>query len=105
MKFLRSSTEKDKADISVHLFNGAISMAGVSVTVIALFRVLKMNTYTYADEILSVNLFVLLISAFLAYTSLRQGRNKTLELIADILFFMGMCIMMIVGIIIVYTSY
>ena len=105
MKFLRSSAEKDKADISVHLFNGAISMAGVSVTVIALFRVLKMNTYTYADEILSVNLFVLLISAFLAYTSLRQGRNKTLELIADILFFMGMCIMMIVGLIIVYTSY
>lgn len=97
--------EKDKADISVHLFNGAISMAGVSVTVIALFRVLKMNTYTYADEILSVNLFVLLISAFLAYTSLRQGRNKILELIADILFFLGMIIMMIVGIIIVYTSY
>ncbi len=105
MKFLRSSMEKDKADISVHLFNGAISMAGVSVTVIALFRVLKMNTYTYADEILSVNLFVLLISAFLAYTSLRQGRNKILELIADILFFLGMIIMMIVGIIIVYTSY
>jgi len=105
MKLIRSALDKDKADISVHLFNGAISMAGVSVTVIALFRVLNINTYTYADEILSFNLFILLISAFLAYTSLRQGRNKKLELIADILFFMGMCIMMIVGIIIVYTSY
>ncbi|MBS1730811.1 MAG: hypothetical protein JSS67_08540 [Bacteroidetes bacterium] len=104
MKF-RSPSQKDKAEISSHIFTGAISMAGVSVTVIALFRVLKMNTYTYADEILSFNLFILLTSAFLAYTSLRQGRNKKLELVADILFFLGMILMLIVGIIIVYTSY
>lgn len=105
MKFIQDKRVKEKADISVHLFNGAISMAGVSVTVIALFRVLKMNAYTYADEILSFNLIVLLAAAFLAYSSLRQGRNKRLELFADILFFMGMCIMLVVGFIIVYTSY
>lgn len=105
MKFLKTTGQKDKADISVHLFNGAMSMAGVSVTVIALFRVLNVSAYTKADEILSFDLFILLIAAFFAYSSLRQGRNKKLELIADILFFMGMCIMMIVAIIIVYTSY
>ncbi len=105
MKFIRDKATQEKADISVHVFNGAISMAGVSVTVIALFRVLKMNTYTYADEILSFNLIILLASAFFAYSSLRQGRSNRLELFADILFFLGMCIMLVVGFIIVYTSY
>jgi AraC-like DNA-binding protein len=40
-------------NIADHIFNGSITMSGVCVTIIALFRVMKIGLLTYADEILS----------------------------------------------------
>ncbi|HXL56658.1 MAG TPA: hypothetical protein VN958_10395 [Chitinophagaceae bacterium] len=91
--------------IAEHVFNGSTTMAGVSVTIIALFRVMKMGVGTYADEILSANTCIFFASAILAYMALRKDQYDTIETIADILFFTGMVIMMIVGVIIVYTTY
>src|SRR5579885_1281718 len=90
--------------IAEHIFNGSITMSGVSVTIIALFRVMKVGISTYADDILSINTCLFLAAAILSYLSLRREKNNTIETIADILFFAGMVIMMIVGILIVYTT-
>ena len=91
--------------IAEHVFSGSTTMAGVSVTIIALFRVLKTGIGTYADEILSADTCIFLTAAILSYMSLRKDNYNTIETIADILFFTGMIVMMIVGIIIVYTTY
>jgi len=92
-------------NIADHIFNGSITMSGVCVTIIALFRVMKIGVQTYADEILALNTFIFLVSAMLSYISLRKENNNVSETIADVLFFSGMISMVIVGIIIVFTAY
>jgi hypothetical protein len=92
-------------NIADHIFNGSITMSGVCVTIIALFRVMKIGLLTYADEILSVNTFIFLAATMFSYMSLRKDNNKLTETLADILFFTGMVSMIIVGIIIVYSAY
>jgi hypothetical protein len=94
-----------KKTIAEHIFTGSTTMAGVSVTIIALFRVMKTGIGTYADEILSANTCIFLTSAILSYMALRNENYNTIETIADILFFTGMIVMMFVGVIIVYTTY
>lgn len=94
-----------KKNIADHVFNGSITMSGICVTIIALFRVMKIGIITYADEILSLNTFIFLASAMLSYLSLRNENNNIYETIADTLFFIGMLSMLIVGIIIVFTAY
>src|SRR5215216_889808 len=99
------NNNSQRKTIAEHVFNGSTTMAGVSVTIIALFRVMKMGIGTYADEILSADTCIFLTAAILAYMALRKNQYKTIETIADVLFFTGMIIMMIVGVIIVYTTY
>lgn len=94
-----------KRNIADHVFNGSITMSGVCVTIIALFRVMKIGIVTYADEILALNTFIFLASAMLSYISLRKEENTLSETIADILFFIGMTSMLLVGTIIVFTAY
>jgi hypothetical protein len=50
-------------------------------------------------------MFLFISSAFLSYIALRKKKYRLIETLADIAFFTGMFIMLIVGIIIVYTSY
>lgn len=97
---------KDKnRNIADHIFNGSITMSGVCVTIIALFRVMKMGILTYADEILALNTFLFLTAAMFSYVSLRKENSSFSETIADILFFTGMISMLLVGIIIVFSAY
>jgi len=105
VKCSRMLNRNKNKTIAEHIFTGSITMSGVSVTIITLFRVMKMGIGTYADEILSVNTCLFLAAAILSYLALRKEKNNTIETIADILFFTGMIIMMIVGVIIVYTTY
>ena len=80
-------------------------MIGVCITVIALFRVVKFNMETYADEVLGVDTFLFILSALLSYLTLRNNTLYRTERWADIVFFTGMLIMVIVGVIIVFTAY
>jgi len=102
---MNSNGNNKKKTIAEHVFNGSITMSGVSVTIIALFRVMKLGIGTYADEILSANTCLFFVSAILSYMALRKGNYDLIETVADILFFTGMLVMMIVGVIIVYTTY
>ena len=92
-------------DIASSIFNGSTTMIGVCITVIALFRVVKISMKTYADEVLGIDTFLFIISALLSYLTLRNNQLTRTERWADAIFFAGMLIMVIVGIIIVFTSY
>jgi hypothetical protein len=92
-------------DIARHVFSGATTMVGVCITIITLFRVLGSGSKTYADEILGIDNFIFIAAAIFSYVAIRKENNQKMEHIADILFFTGMCIMLIVGLLIVYSSY
>lgn len=91
--------------IASYILSGSTTMAGVCITIIALFRVMKISIETYADEILSINTSLFIISALLSYIALRKENNNRIERIADALFVSGMIIMLLVSFIIVFTSY
>ena len=92
-------------DVAHSVFSGSTTMIGVCITVIALFRVVKMSGQTYADELLGIDTLLFILSALLAYLTLRNNRLTRTERWADGLFFTGMLIMVIVGLIIVFTAY
>lgn len=96
---------QDKKDIARYVFSGSTTMIGVCITVIALFRITNTGIKTYADEILSIDTLFFILSGYMAYLVLRSPKNQHLEKIADVLFFTGMSIMMIVGVLIVFFTY
>jgi len=98
---MTSSSAKNRA-IAQHIFSGSTTMIGVSITVIALFRIMHTNLETFADEILGFDNLIFIASAMFAYSSLRRENNKILERFADVLFLIGMIIMLIAGILIIY---
>lgn len=91
--------------IAQYVLSGSTTMVGVCFTVIALFRVMRVSLETYADEMLAINSCIFISSSIFAYASLRKENNKILEWVADILFFLGMLVMLFVGFIIVYSTY
>lgn len=64
-------------------------------------RIAGSTLTTYADKILAVDAFVFTLSAILSYSSLRKDNERKREWAADMVFFFGMGVMVIVGIIIV----
>jgi len=96
---------EENGKIASYVFSGSNTMVGVCITVIALFRVMKMGIKTYADEILALDTFIFIIASLLSYAVLRKEKNQRLEKWADVSYFTGMIIMAFVGIIIIYTTY
>lgn len=96
---------QDKKDIARYVFSGSTTMIGVCITVIALFKITNTGMKTYADEILSIDTLFFILAAYMSYLVLRSPKNQHLEKLADVLFFTGMSIMMIVGIMIVFFTY
>lgn len=89
-------------EIAEHIFTGSIAMVGVCLTVITLFNITNNLISFYADKVLGIDAFIFIISSFISYMSLRKNSNKKLEWIADTAFFMGMIVMVFVGILVVF---
>ena len=96
--------EKESKEIAHYVFSGSTTMIGVCITVIALFKALNAGLQTYADEILGVNVLVFILSTFFSYLSIRNNAKKW-EKIADYLFFIGLIILLVVGIMIIFSTY
>ncbi len=96
---------KTDRNIANHIFTGSTTMIGVCITVISLFVITKSNITSIADEIIGIDAFLFIISAFISYMSLRYNNHRKLEWIADICFFTGMLVMVIVGFIIVFIEH
>jgi heme/copper-type cytochrome/quinol oxidase subunit 4 len=94
--------EIENKKIAEHVFTGSIAMVGVCLTVITLFSIAKTGVTSYADEILAINAFIFIISSLISYLSLRRGSERRLERFADIVFFTGMIIMVVAGVLIVF---
>jgi drug/metabolite transporter (DMT)-like permease len=80
-------------------------MVGVCITIITLFKAMKIHMETLADEIVGIDTSMFIGAAIFAYAALRKENNGRLKKIADLLFFIGMLILLIVGFIIVFSNY
>ena len=91
--------------VAEHIFNVSATMIGVCLTVVSLFKITNTHFLSIGDEIISVDTFLFISSCLISYMSLRKNNNRKLEIIADVLFFIGMFVVVIVGIIMVFSAY
>mgnify|MGYP006910061883 CR=1 FL=1 len=96
---------RNNNEIAQHIFSGSTTMIGVCITVISLFRIMKIGKETLVDEILGIDTLIFIFACFLSYLCLRNSELKHIENIADFLFFVGLLLLLIVGFIIVLTTY
>jgi hypothetical protein len=102
---MAKNSSGENRQIATHVFTGSTTMIGVCTTVIALFHGLKVSMQSYADELLGIDNFIFIAAALFAYSAMRKEDNSKLELWADRLFFTGMIIMLLVGVVIVLSAY
>lgn len=95
-------------DISIHIFSISATMVGVCLTVIGLFRVVAQlkSVGTLADDFLSIDAMLFLVSCGLAYWALRTRNTKRryrTERIADWLFLISLSLMTVICALITYA--
>jgi len=91
----RSSLEED---ICIHIFTVSAAMVGVCLTVIGLLRVVisMRRSDTAADNIVSTDAILFLISCLSSYWALRTRSTRWMhrvEHFADFVFILAMCLM------------
>ena len=95
----------DQQSVAHHILPTSVTMAGVCVTVISIIKLTE-RSYSFTtliDDFLAVDSLVFLFSAFLSYLSLRSQRRVAWEHTADVLFLVGMAIMVICAFLLVYA--
>ena len=92
------NTKKQKnPNLSDHILQVSATMIGVCITVIALFKVTNFHLKTYADEILGFDTVLFIVACFLSYASIRVKSENKFETFADIVFLLGLSIMVMIG--------
>lgn len=102
---MSSNHTDEHREIAHFIFSGSTTMIGVCITIITLFKVMKAGLNTYADELFGIDTFFFIFAAFFSYLTLRNNKRRYLEKFADILFFGAMIVLIIGGIMIVFSSY
>jgi hypothetical protein len=85
-------------DICIHIFTVSAGLVGVCLTVIGLLRVVitLRKVDTFADDLLSIDAGLFLISCFASYWALRTrkvARMYRMERFADITFLLALVLM------------
>lgn len=102
---MKPFSKSGNQNIANHIFNGFTTMIGVSITIISLFKIMKLNKETLIDEFVGLNMLLFIFSCFLSYLTLRNPELQKVERLADIFFFIGLFGILIIGMIIVFTEF
>jgi hypothetical protein len=91
--------------VAHHILPTAATMTGVCLTVISIIKLTELahSFSTLIDDFLAIDSVFFLVSGFVSYLSLRTGHGAKLEHSADILFLVGMVIMVICAFLLVYA--
>ena len=97
-----------EVDLCLLIFSVSAALLGVCLTVLGIFKLLThiRELQTYGDELLAVDAVLFLISCLLSYWALRTRRRRRmlgLEIIADVVFLIGLCLMALICGLITYA--
>jgi hypothetical protein len=101
---LMDDKRSGRRQVSHHIFGGSTAMIGVCITITSLFKVLNKSNETYMDNVIGIDTSLFIASALISYLALRDEKYDRLERWADLLFFVGMIIILIVGLMLVFTD-
>ena len=92
--------------VAHHILPTAATMAGVCITVVSVIKLTELSRVftTFIDDILAADSALFLVSCVLSYLSLRAEQlGVRLEQCADILFLLGLTIMVVCAFLLVYA--
>jgi hypothetical protein len=97
-----------EVDLCLLIFSVSAALLGVCLTVLGIFKLLThiKELQTYGDELLAINAALFLFSCLLAYWALRaRGRRRMrgLEILADVVFLVALCMMALICGLITYA--
>ena len=97
-----------EVDLCLLIFSVSAALLGVCLTVLGIFKLLThiRELQTYGDELLAVDAVLFLISCLLSYWALRtRGRQRvrSLEIVADVVFLIALCLMALICGLITYA--
>jgi hypothetical protein len=104
-----AATEQERIDedISIHIFSVSAGLVGVCLTVVGILRiVISKNVRTLADDLLSFDALLFLVSCSLAYLALRvrsTRRMHRVEKAADTVFITALVLMAFACAVITYA--
>ena len=97
-----------EVDLCLLIFSVSAALLGVCLTVIGLFKLYThiVELQTYGDELLAIDAVLFLISCLLSYWALRvraRRRMLGLEIVADVVFLIALCLMALICGLITYA--
>jgi len=97
-----------EVDLCLLIFSVSAALLGVCLTVLGIFKLLTQikELQTYGDELLAIDAVLFLISCLLSYWALRTRRKRRmvgLEITADVLFLIALCLMALICGLITYA--
>jgi len=97
-----------EVDLCLLIFSVSAALLGVCLTVLGIFKLLTQikELQTYGDDLLAVDAVLFLISCLLSYWALRtRGRQRvrSLEIVADVIFLIALCLMALICGLITYA--
>ena len=99
-----------EGDLCVHIFSVSAGMVGVCLTVIGLVRIISAvrQIETIADKVLAADALLFLASCLLSYWALRTRslyKMQYVERLADVIFLVGLLLMVVVCGIVAYAVF
>lgn len=97
-----------EVDLCLLIFSVSAALLGVCLTVLGIFKLLTQikELQTYGDELLAIDAALFLTTCLLSYWALRtRGRRRIrgLEIIADVVFLIALCLMALICGLITYA--
>jgi hypothetical protein len=104
----KPSLEEREHDLTLHVFTISATMVGVCLTTIGIVRLISSQTRieTLSDELLAADAVIFMISSFLSFWSFKTRVSKlrrTLRLIIDAMFLVGLAVMVVICSVIAYA--
>jgi hypothetical protein len=98
------------SDISVILFNASTIMVGICLTAIGILSLddKEQRIVSIGDILITMDTLLFLLAGILAYVSLRnrqKQRNYRLEITAEVLFVVAMCLTVVISLLLVFLLF
>jgi len=99
-QLLEMNNSSGTRDVSTHILPTSATMIGVCITVVTIVRLLQADkaVKTMMDDVVAIDSAFFLIAAILSYLSVRSQRHSQgLERWADLVFMLGLMVMVAVS--------
>ncbi|MFO1436317.1 MAG: hypothetical protein U1F34_08220 [Gammaproteobacteria bacterium] len=99
------NVESQNGVLSKHILPTSATMVGVCMTAVGLAKLWETHQPTHIDEVMAFDGLLFLTSAVSSYLSIRYNNRMslTLEKVADRIFMIGLCVMVITSFAFAYS--